>query len=105
MREFLRKKPKLLLNILAFAVLSFARHGKEKRQPKSSECGRKGYYKFGFNQGEEFWKGERKQQFGSNSAPSGKVPSLTPLHEIISVAFLQADSRSAWLVRLAHMLR
>lgn len=31
MREFLRKKPKLLLNILAFAVLSFARHGKEKR--------------------------------------------------------------------------
>lgn len=105
MGEILRKKPQTFTQHFGLCSSVLCQTWKRKDVAKILECGRRGYYKFGFNQGEEFWKAERKQQFGSNSAPSGKIPPLTPLHEIISVAFLQADSRSAWLVRLALMLR
>lgn len=105
MREFLRKITQTFTQHFGLCSSVLCQTWKRKDAAKVLECGRRGYYKFGFNHGEEFWKAERKQQFGSNFAPSGKIPPLTPLHEIISVAFLQADSRSARLVRFAHMLR
>lgn len=77
MGEILRKKTQTFTQHFGLCSSVLCQTWKRKDVAKILECGRRGYYKFGFNQGEELWKAERKQQFGSNSAPSGKIPPLT----------------------------
>lgn len=76
-REFLGKNPRTFTQ--HFGTYSSGLCQTWERKDVAKRFGvmkKKILQKFSFNQGEEFQKAERKQ-FGSNSAPSGKIPPLS----------------------------